>query len=47
VTFVRDLPAIKEETAAAYDLRYRTRAEALLAVDEMIEAVVQVGWEGC
>lgn len=42
VTFVRDLPHIKEETGEAYDLRYRTRAETLLAVDDMIEAVVQV-----
>ena len=28
VTFVKDLPPIKEETAAAYDLRYQTRAGA-------------------
>ncbi|KAL4431762.1 hypothetical protein ABPG77_002978 [Micractinium sp. CCAP 211/92] len=41
VSFVRSLPHVDEETAAAYDLEYQTRAETLLAVDDMIEAVVQ------
>ncbi|KAL4420319.1 hypothetical protein ABPG77_010224 [Micractinium sp. CCAP 211/92] len=41
VTFVADLPHVSEETAAAYDYRYQTRAETLLAVDDMLEAVVQ------
>lgn len=43
VTFVKDLPAITEEQGRAYDYRYQTRAETLLAVDDMLEAVVQVG----
>lgn len=42
-TFVRDLPPISEETAASYDHRYQARAETLLAVDDMIEAVIKVG----
>ncbi|PRW59250.1 sulfatase [Chlorella sorokiniana] len=41
VTFVKDLPPITEEQGRAYDYRYQTRAETLLAVDDMLEAVVQ------
>lgn len=42
VTFVKDLPPVTAEQGAAYDYRYQTRAETLLAVDDMLEAVVQV-----
>ncbi|KAI7844022.1 hypothetical protein COHA_002362 [Chlorella ohadii] len=40
VSFIKDLPHIDDETADAYDFEYQTRAETLLAVDDMIEAVV-------
>lgn len=39
---MKDLPPITEEQARAYDYRYQTRAETLLAVDDMLEAVIQV-----
>ena len=41
VSYIRDLPPIDQETADALDFEYQTRAETLLAVDDMIEAVVQ------
>jgi hypothetical protein len=42
VSFLKDLPPVDDETALALDFEYQTRAETLLAVDDMIEAVVQV-----
>lgn len=39
---MKDLPPVTAEQGAAYDYRYQTRAETLLAVDDMLEAVVQV-----
>ncbi|PRW39288.1 sulfatase [Chlorella sorokiniana] len=40
VSFMRDLPPVDHETADALDFEYQTRAETLLAVDDMIEAVI-------
>jgi len=37
---MRDLPPLDHETADALDFEYQTRAETLLAVDDMIEAVI-------
>ncbi len=41
-SFLRNLPPIDQETADALDFEYQTRAETLLAVDDMIEAVIHV-----
>ncbi|KAL4431455.1 hypothetical protein ABPG75_006711 [Micractinium tetrahymenae] len=41
VSFLRGLPAIDEDTAAALDYEYQTRAETLLAVDDLIEDLIQ------
>ena len=46
-SFLRNLPPIDHETADALDFEYQTRAETLLAVDDMIEAVIQVCLSAC
>ena len=40
------LPPISDEVAAALDFKYQARGETLLAVDELIERVVQVRLRG-
>ena len=41
-TYYRNLPPISEDVARALDFRYQSRAETLLAVDDLIERVIKV-----
>lgn len=43
---IRGLPPLTEQMAAQYDFKYQKKAESLLAVDEQIDAVVQVRHAG-